>query len=150
MRKASASKTANKRIIEVLNTDRADELAAIIQYMGHHYTAEGLESPAVMEMFKSTSKDEMKHAERLGERIDFLGGEPTTKPSKIVTGGNLKKMIQDDLASENKAIRNYKAHIKLCAQLGDSTTRLMLEEILSEEEGHANNWETTLGLAKGK
>ncbi|GFP23157.1 hypothetical protein HKBW3S09_00624, partial [Candidatus Hakubella thermalkaliphila] len=51
------------KIIEALNKDRADELAAIIQYMGHHYMAEGMESPAVIEMFKSTAIDEMKHAE---------------------------------------------------------------------------------------
>jgi len=141
---------SKQKIIEALNADRADELAAVIQYMGHHYTAEGIDSPAVIEMFKSTAKDEMKHAEKLGERIDYLGGEPTTKPSGIATGGNLKKMVEDDLASENQAINNYKAHIKLCEELGDPTTRLMLEEILSDEEGHANNWETVLNLPKGK
>lgn len=136
------------KIIEALNKDRADELAAIIQYMGHHYMAEGMESPAVIEMFKSTAIDEMKHAEMLGERINYLGGEPTTLPSHIKRGGDLRKMIQDDLDSENMAIAQYKEHIKLCAEEGDPTSRLMLEGILSDEEGHADNWETTLGIKK--
>jgi bacterioferritin len=136
------------KIIEALNKDRADELAAIIQYMGHHYMAEGMESPAVIEMFKSTAIDEMKHAEMLGERINYLGGEPTTQPSNIKRGGDLRKMIQDDLDSENAAIAQYKEHIKLCAEEGDPTSRLMLEGILSDEEGHADNWETTLGIRK--
>jgi len=138
----------NKKIVDALNADRADELAAIIQYMKHHYEGEGMESPEVLEIFKTTAKDEMKHAEKLAERIVYLGGTPVTKPSKIMEGGDLKKMIKDDLAGENRAIKNYKEHIKLCAKEGDPTTRLMLENILSDEEGHADTWETTLGIRK--
>ncbi len=137
---------SKEKIIEVLNEDRAAELGAIIQYMGHHYEAEGVESPAIIEIFKSTAIDEMKHAEKLGERIAYLGGEPTKKPAEIKKGGNIKKMMQDDLASENGAIKRYKEHVKLADALGDPTTRLMLEGILSEEEGHADAWMTTLGI----
>jgi bacterioferritin len=138
----------NQRIIDALNKDRADELGAIIQYMGHHYTADGMESPAIVEIFKTTAIDEMKHAEMLAERIVYLGGDPVNKPSDIKKGGELKKMVQDDLANENGAIKQYKEHIKLCADEGDSTTRLMLENILSDEEKHADTWETILGVKK--
>ena len=137
-----------KKIIELLNADRADELAAVLQYMGHHYEADGIDSPAIIENFKNTAKDEMKHAEKLGERINYLGGIPIKKPSEIKAGGEIKKMIQDDLDGENRAIKNYKAHIKIADAEGDTTTRLMLEEILSDEEGHADQWETTLGIKK--
>jgi bacterioferritin len=139
---------AKEKIIEALNLDRADELAAIVQYMMHHYTAEGLESPAVMDIFKETAIDEMKHAEALGERINYLGGVPVKEPSEIKTGGDLRKMIADDLEGENRAIANYKVHIKLAAEEGDPATRLLLEGILSDEEGHADTWETTLGIKK--
>ena len=139
---------SKKKIIDALNLDRAYELSAIIQYMGHHYEAEGIESPAVIDIFKATAMDEMKHAELLGERIVYLGGVPVQKPTDIKRGGDLKSMIKDDLEAENGAIERYKKHIKLCAELGDSTTRLMLEEILSQEEGHADTWETTLGIRK--
>lgn len=138
----------NQKIIDALNKDRADELGAIIQYMGHHYTADGMESPAIVGIFKTTAIDEMKHAEMLAERIVYLGGDPVNKPSDIKKSGELKKMIQDDLASENGAIKQYKEHIKLCADEGDSTTRLMLENILSDEEKHADTWETILGVKK--
>ena len=136
----------SKRIIEILNQDRAAELAAIIQYMGHHYEAEGMESPAILEMFKSTAKDEMRHAEALAERIVYLGGVPVYKPNEIKKGGEMKKMIREDLAAEEKAIHDYKIHVKLADELGDPTTRLMLEGILSDEEKHADNWKTTLGI----
>lgn len=139
----------SKKIIDALNEDREFELAAIMQYMGHHYEAEGMESPAIIELFKKTALDEMKHAELLAERIVYLGGTPSTKPTKIMKGGEVRKMVSDDLAAENGAIKRYKEHIKLCDKEGDPTTRLMLEGILSEEEGHADLWETTLGI-KGK
>lgn len=137
-----------KKIIDSLNLDRAYELSAIIQYMGHHYEAEGIESPAVIDIFKQIAKDEMRHAEKLAERIVYLGGVPVQKPTEIKRGGDLKSMIKEDLAGENDAIARYKQHVKLCADLGDSTTRLMLEGILTDEEGHADIWETTLGIRK--
>jgi len=138
----------SKKIIDALNLDRAYELAAIVQYMGHHYEAEGLESPAVIDIFKKTSIDEMKHAEMLAEKIVYLGGVPVQKPTEVIRGGELKKMIKDDLAAENGAIKRYKEHIKLCEKEGDPATRLMLEQILSDEEDHADTWETTLGIRK--
>jgi len=137
-----------KEIIQALNQALSEELAAIIQYMQHHYQAEGLESPAITEMFKSTAIDEMKHAEMLSERIVYLGGEPTTTLAPFKKGGDLRKMVQDDLDGENNAIRLYKGHIKLCAQEEDYTTRFMLENILSDEERHADSWETVLGIRK--
>ena len=135
-----------EKLIQALNQDLADELSAITQYMWHHVMAEGMESAAVADLFKKTSVDEMKHAEALAERIDYLGGTPITKPSEIKMGGNLTKMIQDDLAAELKAIKNYKEHIKLCED--DPVTRRMLEEILEDEEGHENEWKTLLSKRK--
>ncbi len=134
------------KIIEALNEDLSAEIAAIIQYVQHHFVAQGMESPAIIELFESTGKDEMKHMEKIGERIVYLGGEPTTRLAAVKKGGTLKKMIQDDLDAENMAIARYKEHIKLCAAEGDPTTRLMLENILSDEERHADIWETTLGI----
>lgn len=138
----------SKKIVEVLNKDLGDELAAIMQYMWHHVMAEGMESPEIAELFKKTSIDEMKHAEKLAERIDYFGGVPTTKPSEIKMGGNLKKMVRDDLAAERGAIKNYKEHIKLCVQESDPVTRLMLEEILTDEENHEYLWRTVLAERK--
>ncbi len=138
----------SNKIIDALNKDREDELSAIIQYMKHHYEGEGMESPEILDIFKETAMTEMKHAEKLGERINYLGGIPTKKTSPIMEGGDLKKMIQDDLAKENTAIKQYKEHIKLAIEENDPVTRLMLEEILSDEEDHANTWETTLGIKK--
>ena len=139
-----------KKIITALNQDVSLELGAVIQYLWHHYMAEGMESPAIIELQEKVSRDEMKHLEAFAERVIALGGEPPTEIAPVKKGGDLKKMIRDDLAGERNAIQVYKGHIKLAAELGDTTTRLMLEEIVSQEEGHVDLWETTLGIKPGE
>lgn len=138
------SSTDRQKIIKALNFDIGLEIGAIIQYVMHEVMAEGMESPAIMEKFESISRDEMKHLERFAERVNYLGGVPNTKPAPIKVGGALKKMMQDDLDGEYMAIKTYKEHVKMCAGIGDTTTRLMLEEILTDEERHADTWETIL------
>jgi len=138
------SKTDREKIIKALNIDIGLEIGAIIQYTMHEVMAEGMESPAIMEKFESISKDEMKHLEKLAQRVNYLGGVPNTKPAPIKVGGALKKMVQDDLDGEYTAIKTYKSQIKMVEEIGDTTTRLMLEEILTDEEGHADTWETVL------
>ncbi len=135
-----------KEIIALLNKDLADELAAVIQYTWQHWVAEGMESPAIIELFEETARDEMKHMELLGERIVYLGGKPTVQPSPVKLSEKLRDMVQDNLADENEAIKQYKEHIKACAD--DPATRLMLEKILTDEEKHADRWETVLGVRK--
>jgi len=138
------SKADRQKIIKALNIDIGLEIGAIIQYIMHEVMAEGMESPAIMEKFESISRDEMKHLEKLADRVNYLGGVPNTKPAPIKVGGTLKKMVQDDLDGEYMAIKTYKSHIKMCEEIGDTTTRLMLEEILTDEEEHADTWETIL------
>ena len=138
------SKADRDKIIKALNIDIGLEIGAIVQYIMHEVMAEGLESPAIMEKFESISRDEMKHLEKLAQRVNYLGGVPNTKPAPIKVGGAIKKMMQDDLDGEYTAIKTYKGQVKMCEEIGDTTTRLMLEEILTDEEGHADTWETIL------
>jgi bacterioferritin len=136
----------NKELIDALNQDLSLELGAITQYMWHHAMAEGKESPAISDLFRKIGIVEMKHAEAFAERIVYLGGAPTTKPAEIKMGGDLKKMMEDDLAGERHAIKQYKAHMKLAEDMGDPITRRMLEDIIRDEEEHDDQWSTILGV----
>ncbi len=138
------SKAEREKLIEALNKGAAREIGAIIQYSYHHAMAEGIASPEISDLFEKTATEEMEHLESFAQRIVYLGGTPTTKPTDIKTGGDLKKMIEDDLTIEYQAISMYKEQIKLAAEIGDTTTRLMLEKILTAEEKHADTWETIL------
>jgi bacterioferritin len=133
-----------KELIDALNQDLSYELAAVIQYMWHHVMASGVESPAIIDRFRLFAMDEMRHAEMVAERIDLLGGIPTTELQAVQVGGALEKMIRDDIAGEELAIRMYKEHIKLADGLDDPTSRRMLEDILADEERHLHDWETIL------
>lgn len=133
-------------LIDTLNMLRERELAVIIQYMRHHYQVTGADGLALADEFKEVAITEMKHAEALAERIDFLGGDPTTKPGPIGMGAKaLKDMAKMDLASEEDAVKLYKAAIKDIDAFGDVTTRRMLEDILADEEDHVNTFEMMLG-----
>ncbi len=133
-------------LIDTLNDLRARELAVIVQYMRHHYVITGADGAALAGDFKDVAITEMRHAEELGERIDFLGGDPTTKPTEIAKGGHtVTDAAQIDLASEEEAVRLYKEAIKEADAAGDVTTRRLLEDILADEEDHVNTFRVMLG-----
>jgi bacterioferritin len=133
-------------LLDTLNVLRARELAVTIQYMRHHYQVTGADGLAIMGEFKEVAITEMKHAEKLAERIDFLGGDPTTVPDSIGRDAkSLKDMATMDLASENDAVKLYNDAIKQADAEGDVTTRRLLESILGDEEDHVNTFQTMLG-----
>jgi len=138
------SKEQRKKLVDELNRGVAREITAVIQYSYHHVMAEGMESPALSEIFEKIALQEMDHLEEFADRIKYLGGVPTTKPNPIKVGGTLKEMVEQDLELEYEAIRMYKGQIAIAAEIGDTTTRLMLEKILTTEEEHADKWETVL------
>jgi bacterioferritin len=139
-----ASRVANQKLLDILNQSIARELQVSVQYMWHHIMAVGLESPAVRDLFKEIAIEEMKHAERFAERLDLLGGVPTIQPSPILVGGDLKKMIRDDVKAEQEAVDMYREGIRLSIEDKDPVTRLMYEEILGTEENHLKTFSDLL------
>ena len=136
---------ASAKLIAALNEALTEELASIIQYLWDHILARGLESPAISDMFKDLSMIEMKHAYALAERIDLLGGVPTTAVGPIKIGGDLQKMLSDNLQAEYDAIKMYKKLVKAAEAEDDPVTRRLLEDILGDTEEHANRLEAVLG-----
>jgi bacterioferritin len=140
-----ATAKMSKELNDKLNDAIAREIAVSIQYMWQHVMGEGMESPGVLEVFKKIAIVEMKHAEAIAERLDFLGGTPTTKPDDIKIGGSLQKMIKDDIMAEEDAIKLYRNIIALADKEKDIVTRKLFEDILVDEEGHLNEFQTLLG-----
>lgn len=126
--------------LELLNKAIARELGVSVQYMWHHVMAMGMESPEIKDIFKDIAIVEMKHAEDIAERLFYLGGTPTTKPTPIQVGGSLKEMIEADLRAENEAIELYTKIIEMASEREDTTTRLLFEEILTAEEEHKHTF----------
>jgi bacterioferritin len=123
-----------------LNKGIARELQVSIQYLWQSIQAKGVDGAVAKEIFRKAAIAEMKHAERLADRLDQLNGMPTTKPEEIHVGDSLIEMLTDDERNEEEAITLYKEAIQLAAKEGDYTTRRLLEEILAEEEDHVNTF----------
>ena len=127
---------ASQRLLERLNKAIAREMQVSVQYMWQHVQWAGVEHYAVSDQFRSIAVEEMKHAEKIAERLWYLGGVPTTKPTQITVGGELWEMVDLDIKAEAEAIVMYKTIQKVADAEGDPTTRFIFEEILEQEEDH--------------
>jgi len=124
-----------------------EELAAINQYMLHAEMCENWGYKRLAKKTKMESIGEMKHAEKLIERILFLEGMPKMdEMSKITIGKNVKQQLENDLALEKGAVVSYNKAIEVCRKAGDNATADFLKDILKDEEEHVDNLETELGL----
>ena len=129
---------------EMLNKAIAREIQVSVQYMWQHVQAIGVKGVAVQDKFKQTAIVEMKHAEKIAERLWYLGGTPTTKPAPIKVGGSLREFLELDTKAEEEAVVMYRKIIELAAKEGDTTTALMFKEILEDEEEHHDLFTTML------
>ena len=135
---------ASPKLLEMMNKAIAREIQVSIQYMWQHVMATGLHSAAISDVFEEVAIEEMKHSEKIAERIFYFNELPTTKPAPIEVGKDIKEMLRLDVKAEEEAITLYKDIIKLAGSESDSTTRLLFEEILSDEEDHHDTFTTLL------
>ncbi len=134
-----------KGLIKLLNDALATELVCVLRYKRHHYTAQGLASPRIAEEFAVHAAEEMAHADRLARRIVQLGGQPDFAPDTLSQRSHaaydeapaLKAMIQTNLSAERVAIEAYGQLVRLVGER-DPTTRRLLEDILADEQQHAD------------
>lgn len=134
----------SNRLKEMLNEAIAREIQVSVQYMWQHVMVRGINAESMGGVFKGISITEMKHAEAIAERLDYLGGVPTTKPTPIEIGRNTKEMLEIDKKQEEEAIALYKEIIKLAEKEGDIVTKRLFESILADEEAHHNQFSTLL------
>ena len=132
------------KLKDLLNKAIARELQVSIQYMCQHVQVMGVKAVSVQDKFKSTAIAEMKHAEKIAERLWYLGGVPTTKPSVIDVGKSLKDFLEVDTKAEVEAIEMYQGIIELATKEKDITTAFMFKEILEDEEEHHDLFTTML------
>src|SRR4030043_473528 len=134
----------SEKLKGMLNDAIAREIQVSVQYMWQHIQVMGVKAVAVQDKFKGTAMSEMKHAEKIAERLWYLGGTPTTKPAPIKVGENMKEFLELDTQAEVEAIEMYKGIIELAQKEGDVTTAFMFKEILEDEEEHHDLFTTML------
>jgi bacterioferritin len=132
----------SKALLDKLNDAIAREMQVAIQYMWQHVQWSGVKGFAVQDELKAIAIAEMKHAEVIAERLFYLGGTPTTKPTPIFVGTTLKEMIKQDIKDEEGAVKLYKQIIEMARKEGDETTNRIFREILEDEEEHHDTFTT--------
>jgi bacterioferritin len=139
-----AMQKASAKLLDLLNKAIAREIQVSIQYMWQHVLWSGVKGFAVKDALKSIAIEEMKHAEAIAERLNYLGGIPTTKPDPIFVGETLKEMIERDAKDEETAITMYKEIINLARGENDEVTWKLFQGILADEEEHHDTFTTLL------
>lgn len=133
---------SDERLITALNDLLAGELAAINQYIVHAEMCEDWGYEKLSGSFKRRAIDEMKHAEKLIERILFLEGTPIVNSlDTIHIGKDIPSQIDNDHAGEAKTIKDYNEAIVLAGELLDYATRDVLVAILNDEDRHIDELE---------
>lgn len=132
----------NEKIITKLNDLLSDELTAVNQYMVHAEMNVNWGYDVLADINEKRAIDEMKHAERLIDRILFLEGTPVVSSyKKINIGPDVEKQIGNDWTAEDGAIKSYNDGVKLAVEVGDNGTRELMESILKDEESHIDTIE---------
>ena len=136
-----------KEIIKLLNAALATEWVCVLRYYRHYFMAKGMLADAVKGEFLEHAQQEQAHANKIAERIVQLGGEPDLDPDTLTKrshaeykeGKDLREMVKEDLIAERIAIDSYREMIHFVGDK-DTTTKRILEQILAQEEEHADEF----------
>ena len=144
-------KADRETVIKILNEALATEIVCVLRYKYHYFMAKGIHSKSVAAEFLEHATEEQAHADRIAERITQLDGTPNLNPEGLLTrshsdyveGDDVADMLKEDLVAERIAIDSYREIIQFLGN-DDPTTRRMMEEILANEEEHAEDLSTLL------
>ncbi|MBA3525335.1 MAG: bacterioferritin [Pseudomonadota bacterium] len=139
----------DQRVIELLNEALQNELTAVNQYWLHYRMLDNWGFKKLAEFERHESIDEMKHADRLAERVLFLDGLPNFQAlGRLRIGQSVEEILRADLELEMEALGQLKGAIAHCETVRDYVTRDLFAEILKNEEEHVDTLEQQLQLIK--
>ena len=131
------------KVIELLNEALKNELTATNQYWLHYRLLDNWGVHKLAQFERSESIDEMKHADRLAERILFLDGLPNFQAlGRLRIGENVEEILKADLEAENEAVQMYRASASYCESVDDYVSRDLFTAVLENEEHHVDMLET--------
>ncbi len=131
--------------IELLNKAIADEMSAVHQYMYFHFHCDDQGYDLLAGLFKRTAIEEMLHIERVAERVLFLKGQVEMEASsKVEKIHDVRRMLERALEMEQQSYKDYNRWANECAQNADSASKRLFEDLVGDEERHADQYETEL------
>jgi bacterioferritin len=142
----SVQSISRERLAKLLNDDLSREYQTIISYVVYSQVLKGAEFMSIAEQLELHAQQELKHALIISRQIDYLGKMPTVAPKAVRTSENAKEMLRFDLENENETIRNYRARVRQCEELGEFAMAELIRQILVDEQDHQIDLATALGV----
>ena len=131
-------------LIEGLNEDLAGEYQAVLMYTTYAAMVLGPHRPMLRAFFAAEVPEELGHAQFLADKITSLGGTPVTEPRPVPKADTPKKMLENVLEAERKAIADYKKRARQAEELGDKGLAAHLETMVEDETTHFEETEKIL------
>lgn len=134
-----------EKLIDLLNEDLSREYQAIIAYVNYSQVLKGAEYMNIADELAVHAKEELSHALKLANQIDYLGGMPTVVAKPVKTSDKAEDMLRFDLENETETIRNYRRRVRQADELNEFALSGTLREILLDEQDHLTALATALG-----
>ncbi len=139
-----SEKMTREKLIAALNEDLSREYQAIIAYVNYSQVLKGAAYMNIAGELEKHAGEELQHALTIAKQIDYLGGMPTVTPKSVKTSEKAEDMLRFDLDNENVTIKNYRARVLQCEELGEYAIGEHLREILVQEQEHQSDLATAL------
>jgi bacterioferritin len=146
MTKSGEEKITRKALIDGLNEDLSREYQAIISYVNYSQVLKGAAYMNIADELAVHAKEELTHALKVANHVDYLGGMPSVTPKPVKTSDKAEDMLKFDLANETETIRQYRRRVRQADELNEFAIAESLRGILVEEQDHLIALATALGV----
>src|SRR6201994_2780295 len=146
MSKSDETKLTRKDLIDGLNEDLAREYQAIIAYVNYSQVLKGAAYMNIADELAVHATEELAHALKISNAIDYLGGMPTVQPKPVKTSEKAEEMLRFDLDNERETIREYRRRLKQAEELNEYALSETIRTILIDEQDHLVSLATALGI----
>ncbi len=140
------SPITRSQLIDALNEDLSREYQAIIAYVNYSQVLKGAAYMSIADQLVEHAKEELDHALKISNSIDYLGGMPTVTPKPVKTSEKAEDMLRFDLENERVTIANYRRRVRQCDPLNEFAIGETIREILLDEQDHLSDLATALGI----
>lgn len=135
-----------EQLIDALNQDLSREYQAIIAYVNYSQVLRGAQYMNIAAELEKHAHEELAHALKIANAIDYLGGMPSVTPKEVKTSEKAEDMLRFDLDNERETIRNYRRRVKQADSLDEFAISETLREILLDEQDHLTALATALDI----
>jgi bacterioferritin len=133
-------------MIKLLNDDLEREYQAIIAYTVYSKAIKGAAYTAIADELEKHAGEELQHALKISQQVDYFGGMPATRPKEVKTSEKAEDMLRFDLENERETIRNYRQRIRQADAMGEFALSEVLRGIIEQEQEHLIDLADALGI----